>query len=99
MAIDPIAPISAQIDPIANQTAVSTANKSSFESFMLDASKATNEKLVDADVAVRDLAMGKSQNLHEVMISLEEAKISFELMVQVRNKLVEAYQEVLRMRI
>ncbi|THB75549.1 MAG: flagellar hook-basal body complex protein FliE [Gammaproteobacteria bacterium] len=98
MAIEPIAPISAQIDPISNQ-AISTTTKSSFESFMQNATQTTNDKLVDADIAVRDLALGKSQNLHEVMISLEEAKISFELMVQVRNKIVEAYQEILRMRI
>ncbi len=98
MAIEPIAPISAQIDPITNQ-GVSGVSKTSFEGFLQNATQVTNDKLVDADIAVRDLALGKSQNLHEVMISLEEAKISFELMVQVRNKIVEAYQEVLRMRI
>lgn len=98
MPIDPIAPISSQIQPITNE-AITGGDKASFQNFLQNAASTANDKLVGADVAVRDLALGKAENLHEVMISLEEAKISFELMVQVRNKMVEAYQEILRMRI
>jgi flagellar hook-basal body complex protein FliE len=43
--------------------------------------------------------VGETQNLHEVMIRLEEARHSFQLLVQVRNRLLEAYQEVMRMSI
>jgi flagellar hook-basal body complex protein FliE len=58
-----------------------------------------NQKLADADVQVARLAAGDTDNLHQVMIALEEAKLSFQLMVQVRNKLLESYQDVLRMQI
>lgn len=49
-----------------------------------------------ADNNVRSLAVGNVQNLHEVMIHLEEAKLSFQLLAQVRNHVLDAYQEVMR---
>lgn len=59
----------------------------------------TNQAQVNADKAVEKLQTGEAQNLHEVMISLEEADISMRLMVQMRNKVVEAYQEIMRMQV
>jgi flagellar hook-basal body complex protein FliE len=53
----------------------------------------------EADHAIRDLASGTSGTLHDTMIALEKAELSFRLMMQVRNKIVEAYQEVLRMQV
>ena len=53
----------------------------------------------EADTAARDFAAGEPQSLHETMIALEKADISFRLLNQVRNKAVEAYQEVMRMQI
>jgi flagellar hook-basal body complex protein FliE len=58
-----------------------------------------NNQIVNADSQVRKLAAGEVDNLHQVMISMEEAKLSFQLALQVRNRLLEAYQEVLRMQI
>ncbi len=58
-----------------------------------------NGKLASADQQVARLAAGDTDNLHQVMIALEEAKLSFQLMVQVRNKLLESYQDILRMQI
>jgi hypothetical protein len=46
-----------------------------------------------------ELATGEVDNLHQVMLKLDEAKLSFQLMVQVRNKLLEAYQDILRMQV
>lgn len=56
-----------------------------------------NSQIIKADDSVRRLALGETDNLHQVMISLEKAKLSFELMVQVRNKLLDAYQDIMRM--
>lgn len=56
-----------------------------------------NTQLSQADQEVRKLALGESGNLHHVMLSLEKAKMSFELLVQVRNRLTEGYQELMRM--
>lgn len=50
-----------------------------------------------AESAMRDLAAGKPVELHEVMISLEKARLSVQTFVQVRNKLVESYQDLMRM--
>jgi len=44
-----------------------------------------------------EFAVGRRHDLHEVMIATEKAGISFQLLVQIRNKLLEAYQEVMRM--
>ena len=45
------------------------------------------------------LQSGKNVSLHQAVISMEEANLSFQLMVQVRNKLLDAYQEIMRMQI
>lgn len=58
-----------------------------------------NKAQVEADRAVEQLHTGEAKNLHEVMISMEKADISLRLMVQMRNKAVEAYQEIMRMQV
>lgn len=50
-----------------------------------------------ADEAIQDLVTGQNKDLHNTMIAMEKADISFRLMMQVRNKIVEAYQEISRM--
>lgn len=61
--------------------------------------KSVNTSLSVADTDVKKLAAGEAQSLHEVMIHLEEAKLSFQLLAQVRNRLLDAYQEVMRMQV
>jgi len=58
-----------------------------------------NLKLQAADVEVQKLALGQADSLHGVMIAVESAKESLALVVQIRNRLVDAYQDVLRMQI
>jgi len=50
----------------------------------------------EADQAMQGLATGQVNNIHETMIAIEKANLSFNLMVQVRNKLVQAYEEIMR---
>jgi flagellar hook-basal body complex protein FliE len=50
-----------------------------------------------ADQSIQSLATGQGKGLHEVMIAVEKASISFQMLTQVRNKAVEAYQEIMRM--
>lgn len=53
-----------------------------------------------ADVMAQKLVSGDTtQNLHEVMIALQTASVSFQQMVQVRNKMVSAYQEIMNMQV
>ncbi|MES9816757.1 MAG: flagellar hook-basal body complex protein FliE [Candidatus Thiodiazotropha endolucinida] len=58
-----------------------------------------NEQINTSEVELRRLATGETNNIHHVMLSLEKAKLSFQLMMQVRNKALEAYQDVMRMQV
>ena len=58
-----------------------------------------NANVGAAETAMRDLASGKPVELHDVMISLERARLSVQTFVQVRNKLVESYQDLMRMQL
>lgn len=61
--------------------------------------ESVNAKLETSEVGLRDLATGKQGNIHHVMLALEDARMSFQLLVQVRNKVLESYQELLRMQV
>ena len=52
-----------------------------------------------ADQQIESFIAGEQENLHEVMIQMNQAKTSFQLLVEVRNKMMEAYQELFRMQI
>jgi flagellar hook-basal body complex protein FliE len=56
-----------------------------------------NDQLAVADQGVQRLAAGDASNLHQVMIDLEQAKISLQLVMQVRNHLLDAYHELMQM--
>jgi len=58
-----------------------------------------NQLQNSADKAITSVQLGQSGNIHEAMIALEKADISFRAMMQVRNKILEAYQEVMRMQV
>ncbi|HOG16738.1 MAG: Flagellar hook-basal body complex protein FliE [Syntrophaceae bacterium PtaU1.Bin231] len=52
-----------------------------------------------ADQAIAKVQLGNTGSIHEAMIALEKADISFRTMMQVRNKILEAYQEIMRMQV
>ncbi|HHB76986.1 MAG TPA: flagellar hook-basal body complex protein FliE [Desulfobulbus sp.] len=52
-----------------------------------------------ADQAMQQVHAGNAKNLHEAMIAMEQADISIRFMVQVRNKAMDAYQEIMRMQV
>lgn len=58
-----------------------------------------NQQLLASQVDLQHLAVGDAETLHEIMIRLEEGRISLQLMMQVRNRVLEAYQEVMRMQV
>lgn len=51
----------------------------------------------EANAVTRDVLLGKSDQLHQSVIAMQEASVAFQLMVEVRNKVVESYQELMRM--
>ena len=58
-----------------------------------------NELQMDSGTALQRLVAGENVDIHEVMISSAEAGIAFDLMMEIRNKLIEAYQEIQRMQV
>ena len=54
---------------------------------------------MDAKDSVAEIVTGESENLHEAMAKVEEGKISFELMLEIRNKLLQSFQEIQRMQV
>ena len=77
----------------------STPQKSgqSFVDLLKDGIKEVNDTQKVADKKAADIATGKSGELHEAMLSASQAELTFNLMVQMRNKALEAYQDIMRM--
>ena len=71
--------------------------KASFGEVLKDSLKQVNSLQQEADASIQSLATGGAASLHDTMLAIQKAELSFKLMMQVRNKIVDAYQEVLRM--
>jgi flagellar hook-basal body complex protein FliE len=71
----------------------------SFSDMVQDAIESVDQAQKTADQNVENVLMGRTDNIHDVMISMEKAQLSFQLMMEVRNKAVETYQELSRMQI
>ena len=72
---------------------------STFSAFLQEAITGVNRLQQEAETAVQHHTIGKTHNLHDTMLAVEKADISLRLLLQVRNKAVEAYQEIMRMQI
>lgn len=71
----------------------------SFKEFLLDSLDHVNSMQQDANHAVEQLATGEDVNAAEVLTAVQKADLSFRMMMQIRNKLVQAYQEIKEIRI
>jgi flagellar hook-basal body complex protein FliE len=80
-------------------SAVGTGGHSggSFLGSLKDAIAQVNEVQLDASQAVDKFVTGESENVHQMMMALQKADVSFQLMMQIRNKLVSAYEDIQRM--
>lgn len=70
-----------------------------FSDFLKAQVEGVNSLQKEADTAVAAMATGNSGNLHETMIALDKADVSFRMLTKVRNKVIDAYHEVMRMNI
>ena len=71
----------------------------SFENMVTGLVGEVAAKQAVAGEAVQGLLAGQNVSLHQTMIAMEEASVSFQLMVEVRNKMLESYQELMRMQV
>lgn len=70
-----------------------------FGKMLAEALNDVNSASVEAGRLVNDFAAGKNVDIHQVMLASERASVAMQLTLQVRNKLLEAYQEISRMQI
>lgn len=67
-----------------------------FSDILKNAVDGVNDDQLKGQQAIKDFMSGKETSLHNTLLSLEKAEISFKLMMQVRGKLMEAYQQIMR---
>lgn len=79
--------------------APSASASSTFGDLVTRGLQQVNGQLLDGQAGLQTAAAGGTENLHQLMIRLEESRLSFQLMLQVRNRLLESYQELMRMQV
>ena len=74
-----------------------SGNKSDFAEVLREGMRQIDQLQGDAEAKTEQLLKGDGQDVHSAMIAVQKAELSFQLMMQVRNKIVQAYQDVSRM--
>lgn len=76
-------------------------NKSSidFGTFLKDAINKVNELEIQSQKADTLLAIGETENIHEVMIAAQKAEIALQFTMEIKNKIMEAYREIMRLQV
>lgn len=92
-----------QLTPLSNaklsQVVTPAEVSKQFGAFLSDAINNLNDQQNTVDQLNRKFAAGELSDVHQLMIAAEKASLGLELTVQVRNKVIEAYQEIMRMQI
>jgi len=91
--IDPVNPISS------GSSEVTKKNGADFKKILENAINKVNDTVNNAEKLSNDFATGKTSDIHSVIIAAEKADIMLQLTTEVRNKIVEAYREIMRMQI
>lgn len=98
--IAPIAPTTVAIAPVSNPLAtLPGVSGTSFATMLGDGLKSVEAKVAKADEMVRRFALDDSVPVHQVTYALEEARLSVEMGLQVRARLVEGYRELMNMQL
>ena len=69
----------------------------SFGQMLKSSLEQVNRLQNEADTSIDNLANGTQTDIHQTMIAVEKAEVSFELLMQIRNKLIAAYEQIMRM--
>lgn len=79
------------------QKAISGEETKSFSDMLNSSIQEINQLQTNANQQVEKLAKGEIKDVHQVMVAAKEASLTFSMMMQIRNKIVEAYQEISKM--
>ena len=71
----------------------------SFADMLTDAISGVDESMKNSEKNMQDYVAGKTDNVADVMISMQRAQLSFQMMVEIRNKAIDTYNEISRMQI
>ena len=93
--IQPIAPIAWNPNP----NATGDVSPTNFKDLLNKALVDLNSSQIGANDAIKNLASGGDENLHDVIIDMEKASMTLQYAIQIRNKVLEAYQSVIQMQI
>ena len=91
-----ISPAGNVTNPVSTRTA---AANTSFAEIVADEFRSSNAAQVKADEAIQGLVTGKTTNIEETVMSVVKADLSFRMLLEIRNRVVEAYQEIMRMQV
>ncbi len=75
------------------------SSSSGFGKMLSESIDKVNQFQAESDRAVKELVAGRNKNIHETMLTMERADTSLKLMMQVRNKVLEAYREIMKMQV
>jgi flagellar hook-basal body complex protein FliE len=70
-----------------------------FSDFLSQAMQSTNQLILESEKLNDEFAAGITDNIHEVLIAAEKADIALQFTIQLRNKIMDAYNEIMRMQI
>lgn len=85
------------VKPMAQEQISPAQSIDDFSKYLGEALDAVNQKQIESERLNLQLAAGQVDDIHQVMIAAQEASLALSLTVQVRNKVIEAYQEMMRM--
>jgi len=88
-----------EVQPIASPTVSSNGSPNTWGHMVQQMVMDVNSKQQSATAAVNDVLQGGPTPVHEAMVASEEASLSFEMLSQMRNKVVDAYQQIMQMQV
>ena len=84
------------IKPNFAQNPAIDADSASFGTALQESLDTVSRLQVEADGAIDDMASGRKTDIHQTMIAVEKASVSFELLMEIRNKVIAAYDKLMR---
>ena len=89
----------APIEPIQSASQASSSSSIDFRSVLADTVGAVESANATADAAIHGFLTGQNQELHSTVLATQKASLAFDMFMQARNKVVSAYQEIMKMQV
>ena|ERR1017187_1587092 len=93
----PIVPVSGVVLPESIRPAGASSGSGAFQNVLASAIQGVERSSQDATASVQRFLSGEGEELHTTVLATQKADLAFEMFLQVRNKVVSAYQEIMRM--